>query len=135
MSKWRATHKARIAQYSRKWLERGGSAYYYRDRTRIKIDVLTHYGNGKCACVKCGFDNLDALCLDHINDDGYKSRNPKYSSRSNASGIHFYYKLRKGGFPSGYQTLCANCNQIKWVNLCRERRKCPQEKKNGNLHT
>jgi len=77
----------------------------------IKIEVLTHYGNGKCACVKCGFDNTKALSIDHINGHGNTHRR-----NSNLSGgLEMYRWLKKNNFPEGYQTLCMNCQMIKKI--------------------
>lgn len=78
-----------------------------KNRTREikqKIEVLTHYGRGKCACLWCGFDIVAALTLDHIADDGYDD--PR-------SGKILYRYLLKHNFPEGYQTLCMNCQYIK----------------------
>lgn len=81
-----------------------------RDRLRkLKAEVLTYYGNGKLACVRCSFDNVWALSIDHINGGGSRQRNEN-KLRSSSS---FYAWLKKRGFPTGYQTLCMNCNWIK----------------------
>ena len=75
----------------------------------LKLQLLTHYGNGKCTCVVCGFDDIRALCIDHINNDGASHRKEINSK----GGYRTYYWLKRHGLPSGYQTLCANCNSIK----------------------
>lgn len=87
---------------------------------KLKYDVLGHYSAPapNPICVKCGFDNLDALCLDHINDDGVIERRHKHWT-----GRKLYQRLKREGFPVGYQTLCANCNTIKLVELFRLRRR------------
>ena len=84
-----------------RWKEHKGLTKH-RDLSKLKTIVLAHYGNGKLACVQCGYSNIEALCIDHINNDGYKNR-----------VNNLYKKLRAQGFPTGYQTLCANCNTIK----------------------
>jgi len=84
-------------------------ATYAENRHRIKVTVLTHYGNGKLACVNCGFDDIRALSIDHINGNGRKER----AKLGINGGERFYYYLRKNGYPEGYQTLCMNCNTIK----------------------
>ena len=81
----------------------------YRERCRqlrqeLKRRVLTHYGGGICACVRCGFADLRALSIDHINGNGHKERK---------GGIALYESLKQRGFPDGYQTLCLNCQFIK----------------------
>jgi hypothetical protein len=70
-----------------------------------KISILTIYGRGRLACVQCGESRLECLSIDHINNDGAKDHS-KY-------GIHIYWKLKKLGYPLGYQTLCMNCQFIK----------------------
>jgi hypothetical protein len=80
--------------------------YSAKHLPELKIKVLTHYGNGKCACIKCGFDDIRALTIDHVNGGGSKHR------RDN-NITHFYTWLIKNNYPSGYVTLCINCNFIK----------------------
>lgn len=72
----------------------------------LKTEVLTRYGKGELKCVMCGYSDIRALCIDHIAGDG-KYYLPKLSGRA------LYRELKKGNFPSGYQTLCFNCNFIK----------------------
>ena len=57
-------------------------------------------------CMRCGFDDIRALCVDHINGGGTEER-------TSLASPHAVYKkvLASGG--EGYQILCANCNQIK----------------------
>jgi hypothetical protein len=45
------------------------------------------------------------LSLDHINNDGALDR--KNGSRG-GGGIATYQRVRKQGFPDGFQTLCHN---------------------------
>jgi hypothetical protein len=71
----------------------------------LKRETLTHYGNGECACVVCGFNDVRALTLDHIKAIGRDKRR--------ATGVSFYRKLQRDAYPEGYQTLCANHQMIK----------------------
>jgi len=81
-----------------------------RERERIlKLDVLTHYGNGKCACVVCGFQDIRALSIDHIAGGGNKFRR----QANKKGGYNFYKWLIDHSLPPGYQTLCMNCQWIK----------------------
>ena len=77
-------------------------------RKKWKEDVLTHYGNGVLACVRCGFTDIRALTIDHIHNDGYEHR-----KTIGLSGRGFYYWLKRENFPDGFQTLCMNCQFIK----------------------
>lgn len=73
---------------------------------KLKVEVLNHYGYGKCSCFRCGFSDLRALTLDHIN--GRKRSSDKYGQR-------LYRQLKEDGYPEGYMTLCMNCQFIKKV--------------------
>lgn len=102
--------KERSAIASKKRRERVGkrqiaeeNRHYTQLRKRL---VLTHYGNGKLACVRCGFSNIRALSIDHINGGGCRGR-------KGFGGNYWYHWLIKNNYPQGYQTLCMNCNWIK----------------------
>lgn len=83
--------------------------YVKRKTAELKEEVFTHYGNGKCACVKCGYDeDLRGLVLDHINGNGAQHR-----KALKKTGRAFYALLKRTGYPAGFQTLCAICNNIK----------------------
>lgn len=80
-----------------------------RDKNKLlKVDVLTHYGSDKLACVWCGEDRVACLSIDHI--DGRGNRRRKGALRSSSS---FYSWLKKQSYPGGYQTLCMNCQFVK----------------------
>lgn len=76
---------------------------------RLKAEVLTHYSNNKLACVECGFTDLRALSIDHINGGGNQMR----KRLKKTSSYCFYGWLKRNSYPSGYQTLCMNCQVIK----------------------
>jgi len=78
-------------------------------RYKLKITVLTHYGNGVCACVKCGESRPECLCIDHINGGGMQHR----KSVAKVYRGNMYGWLRNNNYPEGFQTLCANCNVYK----------------------
>lgn len=60
-------------------------------------------------CVKCGFCDIRALQIDHINGDGKEERS------SNPGARKYYKEMLKNisEKKSKYQILCANCNWIK----------------------
>jgi len=76
-----------------------------------KTEVLTHYGNGKCVCVMCGYDNIGALSIDHINGNGCEHRR----EIGKGGGINFYKWLKDNNLPEGFQTLCMNCQFLKRI--------------------
>jgi hypothetical protein len=90
-------------------------ARYQAKTHNIKRGVLTHYGGGKCACIKCGIDDIDCLNLDHINNDAHHRQN-----NGRVGGEALYRKLMNQNYPIGYQTLCHNCNQKKALEFCRK---------------
>ena len=74
-------------------------------RLFLRLQILEHYGKeGKLLCCwdGCGVVDPDMLTIDHIENDGAEDR------RNHNSGVEFMRKLKKNGFPDGYQTLCWN---------------------------
>jgi hypothetical protein len=82
---------------------------------KVKIKVLTHYGNGVLRCVQCGEARMNCLTIDHVNGGGTRHR--KGLGRQ---GKDFYHWLNKNGLPLGYQTLCMNCQFIKRFDQCNQ---------------
>ena len=82
----------------------------HKSWAKAKEEVLTHYGNGKLACIKCGFDDIKALSIDHINGRGEIDR-----KNINRRGGMLYFWLRKNNYPEGFQTLCMNCQFVKRI--------------------
>lgn len=82
-------------------------ARYERDRGKLRMLVLKHYGgeNPRCAC--CPESTLEFLQIDHI--DGKK----EMGHDRMFSGDKLYRWIVKHQFPSGFQVLCANCNSAK----------------------
>jgi hypothetical protein len=80
--------------------------YHMSYSNKNKVTVLTHYGkDGKLACVRCGFDDIRALSIDHINGGGLR--------HIRSLNCHIYVWLIRNNFPSGFQTLCMNCQWVK----------------------
>jgi len=120
--RFKANHPEYLARrriWNREWIRNNRASYNkskWKYRDELKAKAIAFYSNGTSACVWCGFNDLDALCLDHINDDGAADRKElKISGRGNGSGSRTYEALASRGWPSGYQVLCANCNMIKEV--------------------
>ena len=111
---WYQEHRREILK------ERKGKEDYLAEQKvfqqRRKERVLTHYGNGRLACVRCGFSDIRALSIDHINGKGTYHR-------IQLGGSNFYGWLIKNNYPEGYQTLCMNCNWIKRYECNELRRK------------
>jgi hypothetical protein len=60
-------------------------------------------------CANCGFDDIRALQIDHINGGG-KKEIMKYQKYYN---WRKYYRMVLADTTGKYQCLCANCNWIK----------------------
>jgi len=87
-----------------------------KHETKKKSEVLAYYSHSLVpVCVRCGFADLRALTIDHVNGDGAKERRLIAGENRGRTGQRMYRILRKRGFPAGYQTLCMNCQFIKRV--------------------
>ena len=84
------------------------SKYHRESCQQFKALIMAHYGDGKCACVKCGENRLPCLTIDHINGGGNKHRRENHTH----TGLHFYKWLIHNNYPTGYRTLCWNCQFI-----------------------
>ena len=87
----------------------------------IRKQIFDYYG---WECVCCGEDMPQFMSIDHINNDGYKDKNPNGDKKS---GKELYLLIIKQGFPDKYQTLCMNCNWGKKVSGI-----CPHNENYGN---
>lgn len=80
---------------------------YQKNYLRKKrLELLELLGN---MCIRCGFNNVLALQIDHINGGGSKERKELGFSGSFYSNV-VRSVLNK---ENKYQLLCANCNWIK----------------------
>lgn len=98
---WRELHREQIQVQQRK---------SYMDLRHMVVERL----GGKC--VQCGFADLRALCIDHINGGGTKER-------KNFNMYRYYGKILQDveQGTGEYQILCANCNLIKEFELRAEK--------------
>lgn len=77
-----------------------------------KETAIQHYSpTMTCQWEGCGWNDLRALTIDHINGSGIKHR----KTIGKKAGWHFYAWLIKQGFPEGYQVLCMNHQFIKRI--------------------
>lgn len=60
-------------------------------------------------CAQCGFDDIRALQVDHVNGNGGEER------KIYKGGQTVLYRMILDAWGEGYQLLCANCNWIKRV--------------------
>jgi len=86
----------------------------YRDS--LRLEILDAYSNGSIACVRCGYGDVRALDLDHVNHNGGNHR------KKAGTTYDIYTELKRDNFPEGYQVLCRNCNWIKELERRSQRR-------------
>jgi predicted Zn-ribbon and HTH transcriptional regulator len=89
-------------------------------RLRLKIRILSLYAS-PVRCQTCGFDQIDGLVLDHVEDNGAAHRKEVgLASRGNEKyGVRIYEHINKVGKIDGMQVLCANCNMMKEIRRLR----------------
>lgn len=127
--KYYRENKERAKRYEKEYTKRPGvrehrkqySLDYYRKnpkvrkarresskkyRQKLRIDVLSRY-SPKLICQRCGYKDIRALSIDHINGGGTKHSNELGGS------FGLYRFLIKNNFPKGYQVLCMNCQYLK----------------------
>lgn len=92
--KWRASNKEYSLIYQKKWSQ--------KKFEQIKEKIYDKLGH---VCVKCGFSDKRALCIDHLNGGGY--------SELRSMSVFKYYNKVLNDTTNSYQILCHNCNWIK----------------------
>lgn len=83
---------------------------YHSDKERkrladLKYEVMFHYSSGEPKCSLCSIDDIDYLCLDHINNDGATHRR-----NQNVSKGRVYAWCKRNKYPNMFRVLCHNCN-------------------------
>lgn len=80
-----------------------------RRRQEERLGILIHYSENPPKCSRCGFTDVRALQIDHINGGGRRQRREDGLKHGQA----MYRWIKKNNYPDGFQILCANCNWIK----------------------
>src|SRR4030042_4863970 len=97
---WKKKNKEKVIEISKKY------------RMGLKLQALKSYSNNKNPrCICCGETEIDFLCLDHINNDGFKERE-KYGL-----GTSFLKWLKVNNYPKhlNLQVMCFDCNFSKRI--------------------
>lgn len=92
---------------------------YARQQTqKNKALAIGHY-SPELKCIRCGYKDMRALTLDHINSDGNQHR------KTRGGRTNLYVWARLNNYPNTLQVLCMNCQFIKRSenNECTKRRK------------
>ena len=106
---WRKRNRSRYREYQRRYFSKPGRKKEQSERMRainrrVKLEVLRHYSRD-LKCARCGFNDVRALSIDHINGGG---------QRQVRSGVTMlYHWLRRNNYPADFQVLCMNCQFIK----------------------
>lgn len=83
--------------------------YNKRNRTKLQeMRAALFQVLGGAHCVRCGFTDVRALQIDHVNGDGSRERR-------GVRNTYTYYRKLLEAAPGTLQVLCANCNTIKRV--------------------
>lgn len=92
-------------QYTKNKTKKHNNTYHQK----IKYECMAQYcPNRLVQCKQCGFNDMRALCIDHIDGGGTQHR-----KSLGGGGSVFYKWLKKNNYPAGFQVLCTNCNFIK----------------------
>lgn len=98
-----------VKSAKRATLRRQQAACKRSQRRRQRKELILKYGG---ACAHCGFDDIRALCIDHVYGGGSAERGSFKDLRS------YYDHLLTTEDVHKYQVLCANCNAIKRIENC-----------------
>ena len=112
-TRYHAKHPSLKAKWNKDWIKNNRERYNalkYKYRDKLKQEIIEYYSKGTNCC-----NDLRALCLDHVNDDGAEWRKKYKVSGRSSSGSNTYQAIKKLGNPEGLQVLCANCNLIKEI--------------------
>ena len=110
--KYYLANKEKYSKYYRKYFSNPEvrARKNEQDRNRVfEVKKIIYDVLGGAVCKNCGFDDIRALQLDHINGGGSKD---KQTNRGTVKILRLYRNnLEK--LKQVYQILCANCNWIK----------------------
>jgi hypothetical protein len=112
---WRDKNKYHLSLIHKKYYKKNKKQlkkYHQLFHLTLKIIIIQVYTKGKMNCMNCGYnENIDALTIDHIDNNGFKFRN-----KDGRYGDCFYHWIIFHNFPNNLQILCSNCNLIKETN-------------------
>ena len=103
--KYYESHKALISQ--RRKIQQTPEIKHMR-HVSLKEKAFSLLGN---KCLKCGFEDIRALQIDHIGGGGRTER----LSIGSTAGVYRKIVSLGGQAYLQYQVLCANCN---WIKRC-----------------
>lgn len=92
-------------KYSREWNKRNKEKMDLYRLKRKQNAMLPYCENGLICCKKCGYTDIRALSIDHINGGG--------NQQNNKIKNNIYKWLKDNNYPKGFQVLCMNCQWVK----------------------
>lgn len=109
---WREANPQRVKTALKAWNEANPERrkeLREQDRKNARSEVIASLTNGQNACVGCGNDDINVLCIDHIHNDGSQDR------RRGSIYVWLRARLRAKtpGIQDRFQVLCHNCNHRK----------------------
>jgi len=106
---WKNPEKIREKSRKYYWEHREHRAKALKKRRRKKrLKALIYYGGNPPKCAHCGFNKIECLDIDHIDNDGK-------DYKKNRSGTRLINWIIKNNHPDIFQILCKNCNWLKYI--------------------
>jgi len=108
MANYSKVNRATIRQKHKVWRDMNNGVvrnYSKKRRVALRASILNLLG---CKCSRCGFDDVRALDIDHVNNDGFQDR-----SAMDWTTIMAGYASNPKRAKKCLQILCRNCNWIK----------------------
>lgn len=113
-----------LLQKSKQWANENKvyrKTYFREYNKKLKLDVLSHYSNGKVKCICCKEKLIGFLTIDHMNNNGKAQR----KRLTNNNKMHFYKWLKNNKYPQNLDlyVMCYNCN----IGRSRNNNICPHK--------
>lgn len=112
LRQWQDANREHVNEYMREYRKRDPEKLKLQRKIRrinLKQETLSYYSNENIpSCVVCAEARIDCLSIDHINGGGYQHR-----MGESGIGNNLYEWLKSNNWPTGFQTLCMNCQFIK----------------------
>lgn len=109
--KYRENNKSKIQEYHKQYYilnkDKFNKPGYHHEYLKSLRSGLIELLGGKC--IRCGFNDIRALQLDHINGGGLR----EVKIKGNNIVMYLSYSKNHDELKSKLQVLCANCNWIK----------------------
>ena len=117
--RYNKNHANEFREYNHSYNRRPERKKYFAELMRLRnfqnrFDAILHYSNGNMKCDLCPENDIDILCIDHVNHNGAEHRKEMYNTR-------ICDWLRRHNYPDGFRILCFNCNMKEEIRNLRQR--------------